>query len=255
MKRILSIAKNTFRETMRDKILLSVVVIVVAIIFFSLFVASISLDQSTRIILNFGITAIYALQIFIAIFIGSMLMYKEIERKTFYLLLPKPVTRTEIILGKCLGLTMTTVSVTILATIALLIVIALYGGKFTFLPIIISLILSTFEALILILISILFSSFTSPIVSAVATLTFFLVGHSGEIFRYMILTSKSLAVQISAMVSYYILPNLEKFNIRNDIVYEKSFDLYSFGMSFVYALAYGLLILCIAQIIFKKKDF
>lgn len=255
MKRILTIAKNTFRETVRDKILLSVVAVVLAIIFFSLFVATISLDQSTRIILDFGITAIYALQIFIAIFIGSMLMYKEIERKTFYLLLPKPVKRTEIILGKCLGLTITTITVTVLATLALCLVVLLNGGTIFITSIILSLFLSTLEAIVLILISILFSSFTSPIVAAVATLTFYLVGHSGEIFRYIILTTKSTTLELSAMAAYYIFPNLEKFNIRNDVVYHVHTNIYSILLSILYAIAYSIFILIIAQTIFKKRDF
>lgn len=87
----IAIAKNTFRETVRDKILLSAFFVIVAMIVFTVFIASISLEQSTRMIIDFGLTAIYALQVFVAIFIGSMLIYKEIERKTFYLLLPKSV--------------------------------------------------------------------------------------------------------------------------------------------------------------------
>ena len=80
---IKTIAKNTFRETIRDRILMSVWFVIIAIILFSLFVGSISHDHNTRIITNFSVTAIYILQVFIAIFVGSMLIYKEIERKTF----------------------------------------------------------------------------------------------------------------------------------------------------------------------------
>ena len=124
---IFAIAKNTFRETSRDKILLSGLFVIFAIILFTLFIGSISLDQGVRMIIDFSVTAIYALQMFVAIFIGSMLIYKEIERKTFYLLLPKPITRTEIIIGKCLGLTATTILVTLLSTSVLLMILAIQG--------------------------------------------------------------------------------------------------------------------------------
>ena len=136
---IITIAKNTFKETARDRVLLSVFFVVIAIILFSLFIASISLDQSSRMVLDFGITAIYMLQIFVAIFIGSMLIYKEIERKTFYLLLPKPVTRTEVVIGKCLGLTTTVIAVTLLSTIALFAILLIQGDTLYIIPVLLSL--------------------------------------------------------------------------------------------------------------------
>lgn len=255
MKTIFTIAKNTFRETIRDRILLSAGLIIAAIVLFSLFVASISLDQSTRIILDFGVTAIYALQMFIAIFIGSMLMYKEIERKTFYLLLPKPVSRTEIIIGKCLGLTATTVTVTTIATAFLCALLFAKSGQAFVVPIVISLILSTIEAVILILISILFSSFTSPIIAAAGALTFYFVGHAGDILRYLFMTTKSTIVEVTTAAMYYLLPNLEKFNLRNEVVYGITSNPRSIIFACIYAVFYALILLVITQIIFKKRDF
>src|SRR3989344_2547620 len=112
-KRIFAIAHNTFRETLRDRILLAVLVVVLALIAFTLFVGSVSLGQDNRMIVDFGLSAIYILQIFVAIFIGSMLIYKEDERKTFFLIIPKPICREEIIIGKCVGLLGPTIAVTI----------------------------------------------------------------------------------------------------------------------------------------------
>lgn len=252
---ILTIAKNTFRETARDRILLSAFFVILAIILFSLFVASISLDQSTRMIVDFGITAIYALQMFVAIFIGSMLIYKEIERRTFFLLLPKPITRTEIVIGKCLGLTATTILVTLLSTAALYVVLYIQSGHIYFQPILLSVFLSTLEAIILILISILFSGITSPILAAVSTIAIFFIGHAGEIFRFIFMTTKSTVVEILTQAIYYLFPNLEKFNIRNDIVYGTTPSLTMVAISTLYAIAYAALLLIITQIAFKKKDF
>ena len=252
---ILAIAKNTFRETARDRILLSGLFVIIAIILFSLFIASISLDQSTRMIVDFGVTAIYALQMFVAIFIGSMLIYKEIERRTFYLLLPKPISRTEVVIGKCLGLTATTVLVTLISTGALYTILFLQSGQFYFTPILLSVLLSTLEAVILILISILFSGITSPILAAVSTLAFFFIGHAGEIFRFIFMTTKSTVVEILMRGFYYILPNLEKFNIRNDIIYGTTPSFQALIFSVFYACSYILLLLVITQITFNKRDF
>ena len=251
----LAIAKNTFRETIRDRILIAAVFVIIAIILFTLFIGSISLEQSTRVIIDFSVTAIYALQIFVAIFIGSMLIYKEVERKTFYLILPKPIRRTEILIGKCLGLTATTIAVTLSSTL-ILILLLLGKGEGTYIfPIILSVFLSTFEAIILILISMLFSSITSPILAAISTLVMFFVGHSGEMFRYVFLTSDSTVVEITTRTIYYLLPNLEKFNMRNDIVHQAIPSLPLVLVTILYAITYAIFLLFLTQAVFKKKDF
>jgi ABC-type transport system involved in multi-copper enzyme maturation permease subunit len=252
---ILAIAKNTFRETSRDRILLSAFFVSVAIIIFTLFIASISLEQSTRMIIDFSVTAIYALQIFVAIFIGSMLIYKEIERKTFYLILPKPITRIEIIIGKCLGLTTTTVLVTLLSTFVLYVILFIQSGHFFFFPILLSVFLSTLEVILLILISIVFSSITSPILASISTIALFFVGHAGDIFRHIFMLTKIPLLAGTTRVIYYVLPNLEKFNIRNDITYGMMPPFVTVLFAVAYALAYSLLLLVIAEIAFKKKDF
>ena len=252
---ILAIAKNTFRETARDRILLSAFFVIIAMILFTLFIASISLEQSTRMIIDFSTTAIYALQIFVAIFIGSMLIYKEIERKTFYLLLPKPVTRNEIIIGKCLGLTATTVLVTLLSTFVLFMILASKGEGLFFYPIVLSLFFSTLEAILLILISILFSGITSPIMAAVSTIAIFFIGHAEGVFRYIFMTTKVPALRITMESIYYVLPNLEKFNIRNDIIHMTTPSPSMILVVILYALSYAILLLVITQLAFKKKDF
>ncbi len=252
---ILAISKNTFRETVRDRILLSAFFVIVAIIIFTLFIGSISLEQSTRMIIDFSTTAIYALQIFVAIFIGSMLIYKEIERKTFYLLLPKPITQLEIVIGKCLGLTLTTTVVTLASTAVLYLILYIQTGQFFFWPILISVFLSTLEAILLILVSILFSGITSPILASVSTITIFILGHAENIFRYIFMTTKIPVVELVTKAIYYILPNLEKFNIRNDIIHGTTPPLVTVLVAVLYAFSYALLLLVITQRAFSKKDY
>lgn len=255
MNNIFAIAKNTFRETARDRILLSAFFVIIAIILFTLFIASISLGESTRMIIDFSSTAIYLLQIFVAVFIGSMLIYKEIDKKTFFLLLPKPITRTEIVVGKCLGLSLTTLLVTLLSTSALFLILFIESGHLFFYPIILSVFLSMIEAVILILISILFSGITSPLLAAVSTLTFFFVGHAGAIFERIFMTTKIPIIEFVTKSIYYILPNLEKFNIRNDIVYGTIPSPSMIVVTVLYGICYVFLLLSVTQMVFKKKDF
>lgn len=252
---ILAVAKNTFRETIRDRILLSGLFVISAIILFTLFIGSISLGENTRIIINFSVTAIYILQMFVAIFIGSMLMYKEVERKTFYLILPKPVTRTEILIGKCLGLTTTTILVTLSSTLVLIGILLFKGESSYVVPILISVFLSSLEAVLLILISMLFSSVTSPILAFISTIAMFFIGHGGEILRTIFMTTTSTVIEVTFKAAYYMLPNFEKFNIRNDIVYAVTPTSSVIAVTILYALTYAIFILFITQLIFKKKDF
>ncbi len=252
---ILAISKNTFRETVRDRILLSAFFVIIAMIIFTLFIASISLEQSTRMIIDFSVTAIYALQIFVAIFIGSMLIYKEIERKTFYLILPKPVTHIEIIIGKCLGLTLTTVVVTMLSTTVLFAILYVKGGQLFFLPILVSVFMSTLEAILLILVSILFSGLMSPVLASVSTVAIFIIGHAEGVFRYMFMTTKIPAIEAVTKTVYYALPNLEKFNVRNDIIYGITPSFTIILVAMLYAISYSLLLIVITQATLRKKDY
>ena len=255
IKRIFAIARNTFRETLRDRILWSALVVMLALTAFSLFVGSVSLEQDSRMIIDFGLTATYVLQIFVAIFIGSMLMYKEVERRTFFLIIPKPIERGEIIAGKCLGLTATTISVTTLSTLALFVILAMKGIHGAYLPILLSVLLSSLESVILILLSILLSSITSPILAAVYTIAFFLIGHSSDILRTLIETQTSFLSSFFLKFAYYVMPNLEKFNIRNDVIYSAIPDMRGIIASVLYATCYAIFLFLIARALFEKKEF
>lgn len=255
MHHILTIAKNTFRETMRDRIVLAACALVFVMIAFSLFIGTISIDQDVRMIVDFSLTAIYILQMFVAIFIGSMLIYKEVERRTFFLILPKPIKIEAIIIGKCLGLTATTTVVTAVSTLSLFAILFFKGGHLFFLPILISVFLSIIESSLLILLSILFSGMTSPILSAVYTIGFFLIGHSAEIYRsFMFEMAPSLRLY-TLQAAYYFLPNLEKFNIRNDVVYEKIPTATTLLLTLLYALCFMIIIFLLTKMNFKKKEF
>lgn len=255
IKRIFAIAQNTFRETLRDRILWSALVVVLVIIAFSLFVGTISLEQNVRMITDFGLTAIYLLQIFVAIFIGSVLLYKDVERKTFFLIIPKPIRREEIIIGKCLGLLGTTVVVTALSTLSLCGILFLQQADGVYLPILVSVLLSTLESMILIMLSLLLSGLTSPILATIYTIAFFLIGHSSAILRTLMDTQSSGVSHFFLQSAYYVMPNLDKFNIRNDVVYAALPDLRGIMATIAYAFCYTIFLFLLARWMFNKKDF
>lgn len=105
--RIYAIALNTYREAVRDKVLFGVLVLAAAVLALTLALAELSLDQHMRVVTDLGLASISIFSVIIAIFLGSSLLYKEIERKTLYVILPKPIARFEFLLGKYVGIVVT----------------------------------------------------------------------------------------------------------------------------------------------------
>src|SRR5690349_13007099 len=122
MHRIAAVALNTFREAVRDRVLYGVLGIATFVLIFTLVLAEVSLDQQRRVVLDVGLASISLFSIVAAIFLGSSLLYKEIERKTLYVILPKPIRRHEFLFGKYLGIALTAfVFVTIQGAVQLLV--------------------------------------------------------------------------------------------------------------------------------------
>jgi ABC-type transport system involved in multi-copper enzyme maturation permease subunit len=107
MDRILAIALNTFREAVRDRVLYGVLGFATAVLLFTLALAELSLDQQRRVVLDVGLASISMFSVVIAVFLGSSLLYKEIQRKTLYVILPKPLRRWEFVVGKFVGIALT----------------------------------------------------------------------------------------------------------------------------------------------------
>lgn len=120
MLRLLAVAVNTFREAVRDRVLHGVLGVALSVLLLTLALAELSLDQSRRIVLDIGLASISLFSVVMAVFLGSSLLYKEIERKTLYVILPKPIRRHEFLLGKYFGIVITvTVFVAIMGAVQL----------------------------------------------------------------------------------------------------------------------------------------
>jgi ABC-type transport system involved in multi-copper enzyme maturation permease subunit len=181
-------------------------------------------------------------------------MYKEFERRTFFLILPKPISLESIIIGKALGLTATTAVVTGISTFGLWAILLVEGGQLYILPILYSVIFSILESTLLILVSILFSGITSPILAAIYTLGIYFLGHSTEIIRFILAQNTSLVREYALTFTYYVLPNLEKFNLRNDIIYNNTPTLTISLLTLLYFICYALVIFLITRITLRKKE-
>jgi ABC-type transport system involved in multi-copper enzyme maturation permease subunit len=252
--RIFAIAANTFRETIRNKILYTILAFALLVIVLSRFLADLSVGELTRIIVDVGLACIHLFGLLIAVFIGITLISNEVERKTVYLILSRPVPRWEFLLGKAVGLGATLALVTFVMSLTLFLVHLGYEGT----PAIGIFIASAgiyMELVLLVCLASLFSSFTTPTLSAIFTLSMFLIGHVSKDLMVFGGRSSSRAVRLASDVLFYLLPNLENFNWKNEVVYGgvRSFSILLLPAG--YMLSYCAAILVLACLIFSRKDF
>lgn len=253
MKNILVIAKNTFKQAIRDKILYGILVFGLLFIGSTVVLSSLSLGENIFIIKSFGLAGIYIFSLIITFFLGASIVYDEVERKTSYFLLSKPVTRTDIIWGKFMGLLASISITTILMTFAYALIVILNGGTFdtaTFAVIF----LQIFELAIIIAALILFSIFTTPLASVIYTILILYIGHLLSLIKEYAAKSDEISKFILLAV-YYLFPNLEKFNIRDLAIHQLQISPTELIFSVSYALAYIVLLLYLATKLLNRKEF
>lgn len=255
ISKIISIAKNTFRETVRDRILYNLVFFVLLITAAAIFLGELTAGNEGRVIVNLGLSVVLLFGAFIAIFVGVGLVSKEIEKRTVYAIFAKPVGRGEFLIGKYLGLCLTLlVNVAVMAlgiSLALLYVGAspLAGSVWA------AALLIYFELAILTATAILFAGFSSPMLSALLAFFVFVIGHFSGALNQLAESLGSPAAKIFFAGLYYLLPNLSFFSFTTNAAYG---DLPSFaylGHAFLYALVYVGIVLSVAVFVFSRRNF
>jgi len=263
MKRILAIARNTFRENIRDRVLYNLILFALIMILSSIALGQLTLGHETKVIVDLGLSVMSMFGTMIAIFIGISLVYKEIERRTVYALLAKPVRRAEFIAGKYLGL-LTTLLVNVVVMTVFLAVTLLYHGGVSM-----SEMLRLFPAVYLIFLSLalttaialVFSTFSTPALSALFTLFLWGIGHFSNDLLDLGAMAKSKAVEKVAQGLYYLLPNLSNFtsidsrNIIQSAAYYQPVSAASVAWVTAYGAIYSSLLVAVAAAVFARKDF
>lgn len=248
-----AIALNTFKEAVRNKIYYLLIFFGIIFILSSRLTSLLTIGDTNKIIKDIGLASINFFSVLVAIFTGINLIYKEIEKKTIYNILSKPISRGNFIIGKFLGLSLTLLITLVSMGLIFFLYLIIFVGEFDA-RILVYFLLLYLELLIITAISILFSSFSTPILSSIFTLCLYLIGHIIWTFNHLKNKITSTIFKIVATFFYYILPNLHKFNIKNKIVMETEIDPYLILNSILYAIVYIAAILTLAIIIFNKKE-
>lgn len=306
--RIYAIALNTYREAVRDKVLFGVLVLATAVLALTLALGELSLDQQMRVVTDLGLASISIFSVIIAIFLGSSLLYKEIERKTLYVILPKPIARFEFLLGKYVGIVATCVVFIAIMGAVQLLVTAIQAGASTALVVAVpaalaallgfgflvakdrtvvvpiwsavalaasiwvcstvdvelfrllaSLALNVGEVFILAAVALLFSAFSTPFLTGAFTFGVWLVGRSAH--DMVAMETRVLSPGMKQLLSWLaeIVPNFNLFvpgrstlvgvagNYREPLIYVAT--------SMGYAVLYAAVVLALAALIFRRRDF
>jgi ABC-type transport system involved in multi-copper enzyme maturation permease subunit len=256
MHRILFIALNTFRETIRNKILYVILAFSLLVIGLTLFLADLSVGDLARIVVDFGLASIHIFGVIMSIFLGITLVSQELDRKTVYVILAKPVRRWEFVVGKAMGLSLTLAITTAIMAMMLYFVHFgyRYGGSAES-GIFVASAGIYLELVLLICLASMFSTFTTPVLSAIFTLAMFFIGHITNDLLVFGGQSKSPLVRHAAEAMFYLLPNLESFNWKNAVVYGEARALRPLLLSFGYFLSYSGGVLAMACLLFSRKDF
>src|SRR5215471_727499 len=176
--RISSVALNTFRESVRDRVLYNLILFALILVGASIFISELSIDQESRFIADLGLSSMMVFGGLIAIFIGVGLVYKEIDKKTIYNLLSKPVHRYELIVGKYVGLCMTLlVNCCVMALGTVLALAYVNRGLVRLeLPVLPAAFLIFLELALMVAVALTFSTFTTPLLSALFSLAVYVIG-------------------------------------------------------------------------------
>jgi ABC-type transport system involved in multi-copper enzyme maturation permease subunit len=253
MKAILTIAINTYRETIRNKVLYNILLVAGVALVLSLSFGDLSLFSRAQVMTDFGLATMSVTGLLLAVFIGVGMLGKEISSKTVYVVITKPVSRESFIVGKFIGLV-----TTLLLNFALIGVVfycsILMMGTTVNINVAGAVILIAVEMVVIVAASIFFSSFTTPTLAAIFTIGFYVSGHLNDLVGIGKEQQNNVVWNFLLKSLYYILPNLEHFNIRSRIVYNLAIPDGFITGAVCYGVLYTGLLLVFSMILFSKKD-
>lgn len=261
------VAWHVFKESVRDKVLYNLVMFAVLLIAASFLIGQLTAGQDIKIIKDLGLAASNVFGLFIAVFIGVGLVWKEVDRRSVYALLVKPIRRHAFIAGKFAGLALTLVVNLAVMAAALYVVLAGMAWMQPVLakasveapvldPNLLKAYLLIFVQLLLVTaIALFFSTFSSPMLSAALTFGLYIVGHFNDDLAHFETVLTSRAAAWVARVLYYALPSLAPFDVKAAVVHGQPVPAGYVVLTCGYGLLYAAAVVAVAMLIFSRRDF
>ena len=267
MRAVLLVARHVFKDSVRDKVLYSIVAFAVVLMAASYLIGQLTAGQDVKIIKDLGLAAMSLFGLFIAIFIGIGLVAREIDRRSIYAVLAKPVRRPEFIVGKYLGLVATllvNLAVMAVAYYAVLEYMALTlpaaafaGGPPPTDPrLLLGIGMIAAELALVTAVAVFWSTFSSSaLLSAALTAGLWVAGQFGADLRNFDQVVQSAAAARVARVLYYILPNFAAFDVKAQVVHGLPVGAPYVVTTLVYGAVYAAMLITAAVMIFSRRDF
>ncbi len=288
MGKVYQIAKNTFRESIRDKILYVIAFFAAVMMFASLMLGWISIGDQLQVVQDFSLAVLSFFGALMAVFVGTGLIYKEIDKRTIYTILSKPVRRWQFLLGKYLGL-LSVLGLAMLGMLAASLLFVVYAaytavnnpiadwtmrvnwGWFA-----VAVAMLFFELMVVVSLAMFFGSISSPILSAIFTFTAYLVGQVSYTINYMFTTFEPAKESVAAATGerltdfdssayflfrplsvfiYYVLPDLAHFQIRNQVVLGPPPTAEQALVGVLYGVGFSAAVILLTTLIFDRKRF
>jgi ABC-type transport system involved in multi-copper enzyme maturation permease subunit len=253
--RILYIASNTFREAVRDRVLYNLIAFALLLSGASILVGQISIDIERLVVINLGLTAVSLFGLVIAIFIGIGLVSKEIDKKTLYTVLSRPVRRWEFIVGKFFGLSGTLVVNTFFMAIGVFAALFYVSHHFQRSDgwVLVALYFIVLQFVIITSLALLFSSFSSPLMAAVFAFSMFVIGSFAEDLRGFAAMAHGIERWL-AFGAVYLVPNFSALNVISSVAHEYPVSGQLILYNSAYAITYSAMALCGAVLIFERRN-
>ena len=253
--RLVHIASNTFREAVRDRVLYNLIAFALLMSGAAILVGQISIDIERLVVVNLGLTAVTLFGVVIAIFIGIGLVSKEIEKRTLFTVLSRPVRRWEFVVGKFFGLTGTLVVNTFFMAIGVFLALLYVGRHFQAadLGILTALLFIILQFLIVCSLALLFSSFSSPMLAAVFTFALFVIGNLSEDLRGFAAATHGITRWITTAIAY-LVPNFSALNVISQVAHGEGVAGRLIFYDSLYALLYSAMAISGAVLIFQRRN-
>lgn len=255
--RILVIASHVFREVIRDRVLYLIGLFAILLVGSAGFLPQVAAGTQDKILLDIGLAAMGIIGLIVAIFIGTGLVNKEIEKRTVLVLIAKPVSPAEFIVGKHIGLSAILAVLLISMSVIYLLVLLFNQVSFSFLSILAAVFYLWLELSLITAVAILLGVFTSSLIATLLTFAVYLMGHLSPDIVKLGRLAKNPTLEIVTQGIYLILPDLSRLDLKNQAVYGLTLlpNSQTLFLNFMYAIVYIVLLLAIATLIFSRRQF
>jgi ABC-type transport system involved in multi-copper enzyme maturation permease subunit len=253
--RIWAIASNGFREVIRDRILYLIGFFALLLIVALRLLPEIAATTENKILIDFGLAAINLLGVIVAVFVGTGLINKEIEKRTVLVLIPKPLLRAEFIIGKHLGLSGVLAVLVVAMTAIYLLLLSLSRIEFPLGTILVSTLYMFIELCLIAAVALMFGVFTSSLLASLLAFGVYLMGTLSPDLLKLGNLSRNSNIQTLTQGLYLVLPDLSRLNLKNDAVYGILPSPLTLLGNGAYGLFYMMLLLAIAILIFLRREF